>query len=106
MHSLPMRLREQVIFAGQLLHDGAQVIQVSNGPYGKTTGTMGSRPRVDTGRLGVVALVLGDDLAARRFLAALATGHPDRYAGFQTWETDAFEVGSGGISLSGSTARR
>jgi diacylglycerol kinase family enzyme len=87
-------------------HDGADVIQVSNGPYGKTLGTMGSRPRVDTGRLGVVALVLGDDRAATRFLGALATGHPDRYPGFQTWETDAFEIDSGGmvsVGLDGET---
>ena len=87
-------------------HDGAHVIQVSNGPYGKTMATMGSRPRVDAGSLGVVALVLGDDRAAVRFLAALATGRPDRYPGFQTWEVAAFEVGSGGmvsVGLDGET---
>ena len=33
-------------------HDGAHVIQVSNGPYGKTMATMGSRPRVDAGSSG------------------------------------------------------
>jgi diacylglycerol kinase family enzyme len=87
-------------------HDGAHVIQVSNDPYGKTVSTMGSRPRLDTGKLGVVTLVLPDDGAATRFLAALATGHPDRYPGFQTWETDSFEVGSGGmvsVGLDGET---
>ncbi len=87
-------------------HDGAHVIQVSNGPYGTTLGTMGSRPRVDTGMLGVVALVLSDDRAATRFLAALATGRPDRFDGFQSWATDSFEIGSGGmipIGLDGET---
>lgn len=78
-------------------HSGAHVIQVSNGRYGETMGTMGSRPRVDTGRLGVVALVLDDDRAARQFLGALATGNPRRYAGFMTWETDTFVVDSGGV---------
>ena len=54
----------------------------------------------------MVALVLGDDRAATRFLAALATGRPDRYPGFQTWEVAAFEVGSGGmvsVGLDGET---
>jgi diacylglycerol kinase family enzyme len=87
-------------------HDGAHVIQISNGPYGKTIGTMGSRPRLDTGKLGVVTLLLPDDRAAGRFLGALATGHPDRYGGFQTWETDSFEVASGSmisVGLDGET---
>ncbi len=43
------------------------------------------------------ALVRADDQAAICVLGALAKGHPDRYAGFQTWETDAFEIGSGGM---------
>jgi diacylglycerol kinase family enzyme len=77
-------------------HDGAHVIQVSNGPYGRTIRTAGSRPRVDAGKLGVVALVVPDDRAAGRFLAALATGRPDGYDGLQTWETDTFELRSGG----------
>ena len=40
-------------------HEGAHVIQVSNNPYGETFRGMGSRPRLDTGRLGIVSLVLG-----------------------------------------------
>jgi diacylglycerol kinase family enzyme len=78
-------------------HDGAHLIQVSNGPYGKTMETMASRPRMDSGRLGVAALVIGDDGDGTRFLRALATGHPDHYAGFQTWQADTFEVSSGGL---------
>ena len=31
-------------------HEGAHVIQVSNGPYGTTTGGITSRPRLDTGQ--------------------------------------------------------
>ena len=54
-------------------HDGAHVVQVSNGPYGTTLATMTRRPRIDTGALGITTLVLPDDAAARRFLAALAT---------------------------------
>ena len=47
-------------------HDGAHVIQVSNGPYGTTTGGITSRPRLDTGQLGVFSLVVPDAVAATR----------------------------------------
>ncbi len=75
-------------------HQGAHVIQVSNNPYGETVRGMGSRPRLDTGQLGVVSLVLGQEGGAAAFLAALATGHPDRFGGFATWATPTFEVTS------------
>ena len=71
---------------------GAHVIQVSNNPYGTTARGMGSRPRLDTGLLGVVSLVLGQAGGAAAFMAALATGHPDRFGGFMTWSTPTFEV--------------
>ena len=47
-------------------HEGAHVIQVSNGPYGTTTGGITSRPRLDTGQLGVFSLVVPDAVAATR----------------------------------------
>ena len=43
---------------------GAHIIQISNNPYGTTFGGRGSRPRMDTHQLGVVALVSGQ--AGRR----------------------------------------
>ena len=62
---------------------------VSNGPYGSTLATMATRARIDTGSLGVFSLVIPDDAAAKRFLAALATNRPDRYEGYDSWsETD------------------
>lgn len=75
-------------------HPGAHVIQVSNNPYGRTALRMGSRPRLDTQELGVVSLVLGAEGSAATLLAALATGHPERFAGFDTWSTPTFEVTS------------
>jgi diacylglycerol kinase family enzyme len=72
-------------------HRGAHLIQISNNPYGKG----GSRPRLDTHQLGVITLVLDKAHGgAGTFLAALATGHPDRYAGLTSWETPTFEVTS------------
>jgi len=75
-------------------HDAAHLIQVSNGPYGDTMRDMGQRPRLDTGRLGIVSLVIPDDAAQRRFTRALAIGQPDRYEGFAAWNAPRFELTS------------
>ena len=73
-------------------HDGAHLVQVSNNPYGAG----GSRPRLNSGQLGIIALEIQNDRAAAAFAAALAIGHPVRFAGLLTWVTDAFEITSGG----------
>jgi diacylglycerol kinase family enzyme len=85
---------------------GAHVIQISNNPYGATAAGMGSRPRLDTHTLGVVALVLSKGAGAASFLAALATGHPERFPGLTSWATPTFEVTSDApieIGLDGET---
>jgi diacylglycerol kinase family enzyme len=85
---------------------GAHLIQISNNPYGTTARGMSSRPRLDTKLLGVVALVLTKDAGARAFLAALATGHPERFDGYSSWSTPTLEVTSDGpieIGLDGET---
>ncbi len=87
-------------------HRGAHVIQISNNPYGTTARGMTSRPRLDTGRLGIIALLLGKEGGAAAFLAALATGHPERFKGLTSWATPTFEVRSGAaieIGLDGET---
>jgi len=87
-------------------HRGAHVIQISNNPYGTTPGALTSRPRLDTHRLGIVALVLGESGGAAAFLAALATGHPERFEGLTSWDAPTFEVTSGSpidIGLDGET---
>jgi diacylglycerol kinase family enzyme len=76
-------------------HAGAHVVQVSNNPYGRTAGTRGNRPSLDTGRLGVIVLEIQDDRAAAAFVSAAAAGRPERFAGFLSWEPEAFEVTSG-----------
>ena len=76
-------------------HEGAHVIQVSNGPYGTTTGGIASRPRLDTGQLGVFSLVVPDAVAATRAIAALTTATPALYEGYLSWATPVFEVASG-----------
>ena len=56
---------------------------------------MSSRPRIDTGSLGITTLVIPDDAAAKQFLAALATNRPDRYEGLDSWSCTEFVVDSG-----------
>ncbi len=75
-------------------HRGAHIIQISNNPYGTTFGGLGSRPRMDTHQLGVVTLVLAKRGDAALFLAALASGHPERFGGLSSWATPTFEVTS------------
>ncbi len=76
------------------VHEGAHVLQISNGPYGTTIGTIASRPRLDTGTLGVFALLVPNALAATTFIAEFAAGRPDRYDGYLAWSTRALTVDS------------
>src|SRR5262249_1195526 len=75
-NTAPMDLRYQDEDGVQ--HDGAHLIQVSNGPYGRTIRTMGSRVNVDAGKLGIMAVLFGGDAAPGRFLPALGTRRPQR----------------------------
>jgi diacylglycerol kinase family enzyme len=76
------------------VHEGAHVLQISNGPYGTTVGTIASRPRLDTGTLGVFALLVPNAVAATMFMAEFAAGRPDRYDGYLAWSTPSFTVDS------------
>jgi diacylglycerol kinase family enzyme len=89
----PMDLR--YVDPAGIHHDSAHLIQVSNGPYGRTLRTMESRGSVQTGVLGVNTLIIPDDAAATRFIAAISAGHPEHFSGLQSWTTTSFAVGSG-----------
>ncbi len=75
--------------------EGAHVIQVSNGPYGTTAGGLASRPRLDTGELGIFSFAVPDAVSATRAIAALTTAHPELYPGYRTWSAPSFEITSG-----------
>jgi len=75
-------------------HERANLIQVSNNPYGRTPTTMTSRPGLDTHELGVITVEVADDRSVAAILAAVAAGDPERYEGFDAWSTPAFEVSS------------
>ena len=74
-------------------HTRAHVVQVSNNPYGRTPGGLLSRPRLDSGHLGVIALELPAGPAP---LAAVAAGRPEHVPGYVACEPSAFDVDSGG----------
>ena len=77
-------------------HPTAQLILVSNNPYRLTTlFGMGSRPRMDTGELGIVALQLASALDLERLALADSLGRISRYPGWHEWAAKTFEVRSG-----------
>jgi diacylglycerol kinase family enzyme len=76
-------------------HPTAQLILVSNNPYRLTTlFGMGSRPRMDTGELGVVALELASAVDLERLVLADSLGRITRYSGWHEWSATTFEVRS------------
>jgi len=78
-------------------HDSADVVLVSNNPYVLSSlGGAGTRERMDTGTLGVVALTVRSATEARRFLALEAAGQAHRFPGWQEWATPRFEIASDG----------
>ena len=84
----------------------AQLLLVSNNRYVlDRLGAMGSRPRMDTGKLGIVADA--DRRCRRRGEAPLpaGVGQLHRFEGWLEWEAPEFEVGSSGRSRPASTER-
>ncbi len=82
---------------------GAQVIQVSNNPYTLSSlSGFGSRPRMNTGSLGVATLSISRPTDVSRLVALEATGHPERYEGWRQWTTSDLEI-TGPPSLAAAT---
>jgi diacylglycerol kinase family enzyme len=75
--------------------EAAHVLQVSNGPYGDHLLGVDTRPRLDTGELGIISLVMPDRASEQHLLNALASGRAERYEGFNAWSAPSFEVTSG-----------
>ena len=74
----------------------AQVLLVSNNPYvlNALVGA-GSRPRMDTGRLGIVAIEIKSTAQAAKFAALQAARQISRFEGWSEWSADEFRVDSG-----------
>ena len=75
----------------------ANLVLVSNNPYqlshlrGAST-----RPVLDTGRLGVVSVLVRGAADAEKFAALEAAGQVGRFSGWNEWTATEFEVTSGG----------
>jgi diacylglycerol kinase family enzyme len=76
-------------------HQSAQIVLVSNNPYVLTAlGGFGTRPRLDTGELGIATAEVRSSTDAAAMVAAEAAGRPQRYRGFREWTAPTFVVDS------------
>ena len=74
----------------------AQLVLVSNNPYVlDRLGGIGSRPTLNTGRLGIVAVEIENAAAAGRLMSLNALGQLSRFDGWLEWAATEFEVASG-----------
>ena len=74
----------------------AQLLLISNNRYVlDRLGAIGSRPRLDGGQLGIVAIQIDDAAAAAKLLSLQALGQTERFEGWLEWDAAEFEVGSG-----------
>ncbi len=81
---------------GQACSDAALVL-VSNNPYQLThLGGAGTRERIDSGMLGVVAARIRGSAEVSKFVALELAGQAGRFPGLMSWATGEFEVRSGG----------
>jgi diacylglycerol kinase family enzyme len=75
----------------------AHLILVSNNPYQlDQLGGRGTRPRMDGGTLGIVAVMIADAAEAGMLAALEAAGQVSRFAGWIEWSAPRFEIDSGG----------
>ena len=77
-------------------HHTAQLILISNNPYQLVPmeGGAGTRERLDTGLLGIVAVKISDAAGANAFFALQALGQANRYPGWMEWTAPRFEITS------------
>ncbi len=76
--------------------DDAPLILVSNNPYQLTQlAGAGTRERIDTGLLGVVAARVRSSADVSRLVALELAGQVRRFSGLLSWSAPAFEVRSG-----------
>ncbi len=72
---------------------GATVILVSNNPYQLAEfGGRGTRERIDTGELGVVAITLAGAGDLQRFAGLNAAGQGRRFGGWREWSAPVFRI--------------
>ena len=83
-------------------HDTAQLLMVSNNPYAleRMLGA-GSRPDLDTGTLGVVAIEIESPAQAAKLFALESMGRARSFGGWLQWSAPTFSVDSSGPIAAG-----
>ena len=77
--------------------DDAPLVLVSNNPYRLTSlAGAGTRERIDTGRLGVVAARVRSAADVSKLVALELVGQVGRFPGLESWASQEFEVRSSG----------
>ena len=75
--------------------DSADLLLVSNNPYAiRSMSGAGSRPRLDTGRLGIVAVRAESPAEVSTLLALETAGAIHRFRGFRQWTAPEFRIES------------
>ncbi len=76
--------------------DSPHVVLISNNPYAfdRLEGA-GSRPRLDTGVLGVVAVSIPGSVQAAEFITVEAMGRVSSFSGWREWTAPKLQVASG-----------
>jgi diacylglycerol kinase family enzyme len=99
-HTTPFDLRFSDPERGD--RGSAQLVLVSNNPYrlDRLAG-MGSRPRLDTGLLGIVAVEIENSARAAELMTLQALGQVRRFAGWSEWTSERFTVESTGPVAAG-----
>src|SRR5215204_5343991 len=83
-------------------HDDARLVLVSNNRYlTRRLTALGSRPRLDAGRLGVIVARVDGRIDALRLAGLEAAGSVDRHGGWDDWEAETFEVDAPGAIEAG-----
>jgi diacylglycerol kinase family enzyme len=73
----------------------AQLLLVSNNPYRlDRLGGMGSRPRLDSGLLGIIAVEVTSAAQAAELVTLQTIGQVRRYPGWTEWTAEQFEIDS------------
>ena len=80
----------------------AQLVLVSNNRYVlDRLGGMGTRPRLDTGRLGIVAVLIANATQAAQLVSLNALGQLPHFSGWLEWAAPEFEIASSGPVATG-----
>ena len=80
----------------------AQLVLVSNNRYVlDRLGGIGSRPRLDRGELGIVAVQVANAAQAAKLVSLSALGQLSRFEGWREWTASEFEIASNGPIATG-----